>query len=93
MALNLVRLTIKTDGNNAAEMLECFLQLGKQRILQGYAVTLFYGLKLHERVNIGVGTFIAPYENVEQAYKLPKLLTEMLERSSLPSKGESITRS
>ena len=91
LALNLVRLAIKTDGKNAAEMLDCFLQRGKQRELQGYAVTLFYGLKLHERVNIGDGTFIAPYENVEQAYELPKRLTEMLERISLPSKGESIT--
>ena len=91
LARNLVELTIKTDGKNAAKSLDCFLHLGERRELQGYAVTLFYGLKLHERVNIGEGTFIAPYEVANQVYGLPKRLTEMLERSSLPNKGESIT--
>lgn len=91
LAINLVKLTIKTDGRNAAHTLDRFLYLGKQRELQGYEVTLFYGLSLNERVDIGNGAFIAPYENVEQACKLPKRITEMMARSSLPRKGESVT--
>ena len=91
LASNLVRLAFKTDGRNAARTLDRFLYLGKQRELQGYAVTLFYGLKLNERVDIGNGAFVAPYENVEQAYKLPERLTEMMARLSLPHKGESVT--
>ncbi|MDE2997752.1 MAG: HEPN domain-containing protein [Gemmatimonadota bacterium] len=91
LAQNLVELTIKTDGKHAAKSLDCFLHLGGRRELQGYAVTLFYGLKLHEQVNIGEGTLIAPYEVANQVYELPRRLTEMLERSSLPNEGESIT--
>ena len=91
LALNLVKLTVKTDGKDSAQTLDRFLRLGKQRELQGYAVTLFYGLKLHERVDIGIGTFIAPYEDVAQVYELPDRLTEMMAKSSLPNDGESIT--
>ena len=62
LALSLTKLAIKTDGRNAAQTLQRFLTLGEARELKAYEVTLFYGLKLDRRLDIGEGAFLAPYE-------------------------------
>ncbi len=65
LALSLTKLAIKTDGSNAAETLHRFLTLGEARDLKAYEVTLFYGLKLDRRLDIGDGAFLAPYEEAK----------------------------
>ena len=65
LALSLTKLAIKTDGRNASQVLHRFLTLGEARKLKAYEVTLFYGLKMDRRLEIGDGAFLAPYENVK----------------------------
>ena len=65
LALSLTKLAIKTDGRNAARTLHQFLTLGEARGLKAYEVTLFYGLKLDCRLDIGEGAFLAPYEDAK----------------------------
>ncbi len=65
LALSLTKLAIKTDERNAAQTLHQFLTLGEARELKAYEVTLFYGLKLDRRIDIGEGAFLAPYEDAK----------------------------
>ena len=65
LALSLTKLAIKTDGRNAAQTLHKFLTLGEARELKAYEVTLFYGLKLDRRLDIGEGAFLASYEDAK----------------------------
>ena len=65
LALSLTKLAFKTDAKNAGETLHRFLTLGEARDLKAYEVTLFYGLKLDARLDIGEGAFLAPYEDTK----------------------------
>ena len=66
----LVNLSINTDGNNAAETVHRFLDDGEKRQLQGHQITVFDGLKLDRRVDLGEGAFIAPLNLIDAEYKL-----------------------
>ena len=65
LALSLTKLAIKTDAKNAGEKLHRFLMLGEARELKAYEVTLFYGLKMDARLDLGKGAFLAPYEQAK----------------------------
>ena len=65
LVLSLTKLAIKTDGRNASQVLHRFLDLGKARKLGAYEVTLFYGLMMDRRYDIGDGAFLAPYEDAK----------------------------
>ena len=65
LALSLTKLAIKTNAKNAGETLHRFLTLGEDRELKAYEVTLFYGLKVDVRLDLGEGAFLAPYDDAK----------------------------
>ena len=65
LALSLTKLAIGTDGRNAAQTLNRFLRLGEAHKLKAYEVSLFYGLKLDRRLDIGEGVFLTTYEDAK----------------------------
>ena len=65
LALSLTKLAIKTDPKNAGDTLHRFLTLGEARELKAYEVTLFYGLKVDARLDLGEGAFLAPYDDAK----------------------------
>jgi len=65
LACSLTKLAIKTDGRNAGQTLHRFLTLGEARELKAYEVTLFYGLKVDARLDLGEGAFLAPYDDAK----------------------------
>ena len=67
---SLVYLAIKSDGKNAAETMHRFLDDGKNNQLQGYEITIFDGLKLDRRVDVGEGAFIAPFNLMDADFRL-----------------------
>ena len=67
---SLVHLTIKTDGKNAAETMHRFLEDGNNHQLQGHQITVFDGLQVDRRVDLGEGAFIAPLNRIEADYRL-----------------------
>ena len=69
---SLVKLAIKTDGRNAAFTLHRFLKLGEDSKLKAYDITLLYGLRLSERLDIGNGAFLAAYDDIKETFGLPQ---------------------
>ena len=65
LALSLIKLAIKTDAKNAGETLHRFLTLGEARELKAYEVTLFYGLRVDSRLDLGEGAFLASYDDAK----------------------------
>ena len=65
LALSLTKLAIKTEAKNACETLHRFLTQGEARELKAYEVTLFYGLKVDARLDLGDGAFLAPYDDAK----------------------------
>ena len=65
LALSLTKLAIKTDGRNASHVLHRFLDLGEACKLKAYEVTLFYGLMMDRRLDIGDGAFLTSYEDAK----------------------------
>ena len=70
LALSLVKLAVKTDAENAARTLHRFLVLGEARKLKAHQITLLYGLKVNDRLDIEDGAFLAPYKDVKATYGL-----------------------
>ena len=64
LALQLTRLTFKTNGRKAARLLSRFLTEGAARNLGGCEVTLIWGLRSVRRIDIGGGVYLAPYKEV-----------------------------
>ena len=65
LSTRLVELAAETDGRSAACTFQRFLTQGEARELAGYDVTLFRGLELNRRLDVGEGAFLAPYGEVE----------------------------
>lgn len=64
LALNLTKLTLKTNGVHAAQTLNRFLTAGETHRLNGREITLIWGLRSDCRLDIGTGVFLAPYAEV-----------------------------
>ena len=70
LASQLTRLTFKTNGVDAARLLNQFLAEGEARSLRGREINLILGLRSARRVDIGEGVFLAPFQEVEALYGL-----------------------
>ena len=68
LALQLARLTFKTNGMEAARLLNRFLTQGEARSLGGCEIILIWGLRSCRRIDIGEGVFLAPYEEIAAIY-------------------------
>ena len=66
----LVLLATNTGDKNAAETMHRFLDDGNNQKLEGHQITVFDGLKLDRRVDLGDGAFIAPLDLLEAEYAL-----------------------
>ena len=67
-----MELTIKVCGECAAQKLHRYLLLADAGRLPGYEITLFHGLKVHDRIEIGDRAFLAPYADARKTYGLPE---------------------
>ena len=67
-ALQLTRLTFKTSGLDAARLLKRFLTEGESRSLKGCEITLIWGLRSGNRIDIEQGVFLAPYNEIAEIY-------------------------
>ena len=90
---NLAKLTVETSGKNAANTLHRFLHLGKREKLEAVEITLFYGLRLAERLDLGHDLLLAPYDSIEADYGLrddPERAI-LVPLPPLPHEGDSVT--
>ena len=77
LALYLTKTAVRKGGRYAAGILDKYLALSEAKELPAHEVTLFRGLKVSQRFEIGNAAFIAPFEQlVEQG-----LLRERGERA------------
>lgn len=90
---NLAKLTVETNGKNAANTLHRFLHLGKRGKLGAVEITLFYGLRLAERLDLGHDLLLAPYDSIKADYGLPDDPERaiLVPLPPLPHEGDSIT--
>ena len=56
--------TIKKGGKSAAKALGKYLTLSDEKLLPGYEITLFCGLEIDGKVEIGEGAYIASYDEI-----------------------------
>ena len=64
LATWLTKTAVSKGGRYAAETLEHFLNLSEAKALPGHQITVFRGLEVERRFEIGKGAFIAPYEDL-----------------------------
>ena len=62
--IHLIKLTFGSGGECAAEVLHRFFTSGEACELKAYEITVFNGLKLDRRIDVGGGAFLAPYHEV-----------------------------
>lgn len=67
----LVQLTIRTSGQHAVSMLHRLLTLGECNGLKAYEITLFDGLELEHRIDIGERAYLAPFCQVQNHHGPP----------------------
>jgi len=64
LAKYLAKSTIKHSGEYAAQILDKYLTLSEDKRLPGYEITLFRGLEVNERIELGEGVFISSYDEI-----------------------------
>ena len=64
LARYLAKSTIKHNGEHAAQILNRYLILSDEKRLPGYEMTLFCGLEVNKRIELGRGMFIASYDEI-----------------------------
>lgn len=78
LVADLLKHKFKTDGKCAGKLLHQYLTEGEARKLQARNFTIFYGLKLNGRINLGEGAFLAPFD---EAFRATESLSEERWRS------------
>ena len=66
-----MKTVLKAGGKEAAFALNRFLTLGDNGNLRGYEMTVFDELEVNGRADVGESAFLAPYDDVKEAYSLP----------------------
>ena len=61
LTLYLTKTAVSKGGRHAAQMLDDYLTLSEAKALPAQEITLFRGLQVERRFQIGEGAFIAPY--------------------------------
>ena len=88
VALYLAKSTLKNGGKTTANYLREYLSLSAQNKLPGHDITLFRGLKINDRIEIGDGSFIAPYEEIVEVGLIEEPVDKGLESDDCPDYGK-----
>ncbi len=64
LAGSLVQLAAEKGGQHAATVLHRLLKLGESNELKAYEITVFDGLEMEHRIDIGDHAYLAPYRQV-----------------------------
>ena len=88
VALYLAKSTLKNGGKTTANYLREYLSLSAQNKLPGHDITLFRGLKVNDRIEIGGGAFIAPYEEIVEVGLIEEPVNRGLESDGCPDYGK-----
>ena len=69
---DLAKLSVKEGGEEAALRLHRFLTAGANASIPAHEITVFHGLVVKERINLGTGAYLAPYEHARVNFDLPE---------------------
>lgn len=69
---SLAKLSVKEGGEEAARRLHRFLSTGANASVPAHEITVFHGLVVKERIDLGTGTYLAPYEHARVEFNLPE---------------------
>lgn len=68
---NLAKSSVKLGGERVATMLHRFLVAGEHTRLHAHEITVLHGLIVGERIDLGSGAYLAPYEEGRSRFGLP----------------------
>ncbi len=68
----LAKLSLKEGGAEAAQRLHRFLSAGANASAPAHEITVFHGLVVKRRIDLGNGAYIAPYEYARSEFDLPE---------------------
>ena len=68
----LAKLSVKEGGKEAARHLHCFLSAGANASVPAHEITVFHGLVVKGRIDLGSGAYLAPYEHTKVEFDLPE---------------------
>ena len=67
----LAKLSVKEGGEEAARRLHRYLTAGANANVPAYEITVFHGLVMVRRFDLGAGAYLAPYEYAKSESDLP----------------------
>ena len=67
----LAKLSVKEGGEEAARRLHRYLTAAATANVPAHEITVFHGLVAAERVGLGRGAYVAPYEHARVEFELP----------------------
>ena len=67
----LAKLSVKEGGEEAARRLHRYLTAGANANVPAYEITVFHGLVMVRRFDLGAGAYLAPYEYAKSQFDLP----------------------
>ena len=91
LVLGLARLSVKEGGEEAAGRLHRFLTAGANARVPAYEITVFHGLVVATRFDLGHGAYVAPYEHARVEFDLPDE-PEPLAKTSYPNAAVLVRR-
>ena len=68
---DLAKLSVKEGGEEAARRVHRYLTAAATAKVPAHEITVFYGLIVAERVDLGRGAYVAPYEHARAEFDLP----------------------
>lgn len=69
---SLAKLSVKEGGEEAAQRLHRFLSAGANASVPAHEITVFHGLIVKRRIDLGTGAYLAPYEHAQVEFDLPE---------------------
>ena len=82
----LAKLSMKEGGEAAARRLHCYLTAAANASVPAHEITVFHGLVVAGRFDLGRGAYLAPYEHARVEFDLPDE-PEPLPETSTPNAG------
>ena len=68
----LAKLSVKEGGEESARRLHRFLSAGANESVPAHEITVFHGLVVKGRIDLGTGAYLAPYEHARIEFGLPE---------------------
>ena len=88
----LAKLSVKEGGEEAAGRLHRYLTAGANASIPAHEITVFHGLVLGKRFDLGADAYLAPYEHAKEEFDLPEE-PEHLSECELPQRRRACPRS